>query len=147
MAVTEMVPYLFFNGTAADAVALYQKALGAEVLDLRHYEELPEGTSMDGECAAPDPNRVMHAMLRIDSCMLMISDTPQDQDHSRGPQVEICLSFDDLDDQKRRFEALAEGGEVTSELQDVFWGDRFGTLTDRYGIRWMFSCALPSGSS
>lgn len=147
MAVTDMIPYLFFNGDAAEAVALYQKALGAQVLDLRHYDEMPEGASMDAECAPPDASRVMHAMLQIDTRVLMISDTPQDSDHSRSPQVEICLNFDDLEDQKRRFEALSEGGEITSELQDVFWGDRFGTLTDRFGIRWMFSCALPGGSS
>ncbi|HTY54572.1 MAG TPA: VOC family protein [Candidatus Binataceae bacterium] len=42
----------------------------------------------------------------------------------------------------KKFEALAAGGKVTMQLQDTFWGARFGMLTDAYGIRWMFNCEL-----
>lgn len=139
MAVTQMIPYLFFNGEGADAVSHYQKALGADVLDLRRYSEMPT----DPDAPDVDPNRLMHAMLSIDGQLLMISDTQDDQDHSRSPQVELNLNFDDLDDQQRRFEALAEGGEVTAALHDAFWGDRFGAVTDRFGIRWMLTCPSP----
>ena len=142
MAVTQIIPYLFFNGEGADAVAHYQKALGAEVLDLRRYAEMPaDENAAEGE--APDPDRVMHAMLSIDGQLLMISDTPKDQDHSRSPQVELNLNFDDLADHQRRFDALAEGGKITAALHDAFWGDRFGAVTDRFGICWMLTCTLP----
>ena len=40
------------------------------------------------------------------------------------------------DDADRVFAALSEGGQVTMELQDMFWGDYFGALTDRFGINW-----------
>lgn len=143
MAVTQIIPYLFFNGAGADAVAHYQQALGAEVLDLRRYAEMPADENAP-DAALPDADRVMHAMLSIDGQLLMISDTPKDQDHSRSPQVELNLSFDDLDDQQRSFDALAEGGTVTVALHDAFWGDRFGALTDRFGIQWMLTCTPPA---
>ncbi len=38
-------------------------------------------------------------------------------------------------------DALAEGGTVESPLQDMFWGDYWGCLADRFGTRWMFNCA------
>ena len=50
------------------------------------------------------------------------------------------LTFDDADEMAKKFHALAEGGRVTMELQDMFWGAKFGMLMDAYGIQWMFSC-------
>jgi PhnB protein len=38
------------------------------------------------------------------------------------------------------FNKLKQGGRVTMEPQEQFWGDYFGTLTDRFGIHWMFNC-------
>ncbi len=38
------------------------------------------------------------------------------------------------------FLALAEGGTVTMDLQDMFWGAYFGALTDRFGVQWMVNC-------
>jgi PhnB protein len=40
----------------------------------------------------------------------------------------------------KSFDALANGGKVTMPLQDTFWGAKFGTLTDTFGINWMFNC-------
>jgi len=37
------------------------------------------------------------------------------------------------------FAALSAGGKVTMPLEPVFWGGRFGMLTDRFGISWMMS--------
>jgi PhnB protein len=41
---------------------------------------------------------------------------------------------------KRLYDALSASGEVTMELQDMFWGAYYGSCTDRYGINWMFNC-------
>ena len=42
---------------------------------------------------------------------------------------------------RRLFAALAEGGKVTMELQDMFWGAYFGSLTDKFGVQWMVNCS------
>ena len=41
---------------------------------------------------------------------------------------------------KELFDKLAAGGKVSMELQDMFWGDYFGSLTDKFGVQWMFNC-------
>ncbi|MEI6884529.1 MAG: hypothetical protein WCO02_08575 [Bacteroidota bacterium] len=52
------------------------------------------------------------------------------------------LGFDDAALMEQCFNKLAAGGTVTMQLQDTFWGDRFGTLTDKFGFSWMFNCPL-----
>ena len=34
---------------------------------------------------------------------------------------------------------LSDGGNVTMELQDMFWGAYFGSCTDKFGVNWMFN--------
>ena len=41
---------------------------------------------------------------------------------------------------ERLFAALSEDGTVDHPLQDVFWGDYFGTLTGNFATHWMFNC-------
>ena len=39
------------------------------------------------------------------------------------------------------FTGLSDGGKVEMDLQDMFWGDYYGSCSDKYGVRWMFNCA------
>jgi PhnB protein len=127
-------PYLFFRGDAAEAIALYEQALGAKVEVVQHFREVP------GEEIPPEwAERVMHATLRLGETRIMLSDLPPDQSPSSGCRVEISLEFDDGEEMSRCFQALSAGGRVRSEVADVFWGGKFGTLVDRFGIEWMFS--------
>lgn len=41
---------------------------------------------------------------------------------------------------KRLFEALSSEGKVDSPLQEMFWGGTYGSVTDRFGVHWMFNC-------
>ena len=43
---------------------------------------------------------------------------------------------------ERLFHALAEGGKVEMPLLDMFWGAYFGSLSDKFGIRWMFNATI-----
>ena len=45
------------------------------------------------------------------------------------------ISPDSREETKRVFEALAAGGTVETDLQDMFWGDYYGSLTDKYGVQ------------
>jgi PhnB protein len=40
----------------------------------------------------------------------------------------------------RLFNALSTGGTIEAELQDMFWGDYYGSCRDRFGVQWMFIC-------
>jgi PhnB protein len=56
----------------------------------------------------------------------------------------INLEPDTRAETDRLFAALAAGGTVEMALQDMFWGGYFGSLVDRFGIRWMFNCEQKS---
>lgn len=55
-----------------------------------------------------------------------------------GNNVPISLEPDTKEETKRLFDALSEGGTVTMELQDMFWGSYFGSCTDKFTVQWMF---------
>ena len=42
---------------------------------------------------------------------------------------------------ERLFAALSEGGKISMPLAVAFWGDYFGSLTDKFGVNWMVNCA------
>ena len=140
MAIQQLTPYLNFDGTAAKAIALYERALGAKTENLQRFGDVP------GNTPAPEAaQRVLHALLRIGGGTLMISDTQPGMPLVAGSNVHVCLDFDDTEEMGKKFDALSAGGQVTMPLQDTFWGARFGMLTDPYGIHWMFNCTLKRG--
>lgn len=140
MAITQLNPYLFFDGTAEQAIQLYERALGAKVEGgIMRFGDAP-----GVECAAADRNRVMHSMLHVGGGTVMVSDTMPGQPIPGEGHVEVCLQLDDPADLDRKFDALAAGGTITMAPHDAFWGARFGTLTDAFGVRWMFNCPKKS---
>jgi PhnB protein len=58
-----------------------------------------------------------------------------------GNNVYISLEVDTREETMRLFTALANGGKVEQVLQDMFWGDYYGSVTDRFGVKWMFNCS------
>jgi PhnB protein len=49
------------------------------------------------------------------------------------------LYFSEPAEMAKAFDELAAEGLITLPLQDTFWGGKLGTLTDKYGVRWMFN--------
>jgi len=43
-------------------------------------------------------------------------------------------------DAERMFKALADGGQVRTPLEQTFWAERFGVVTDRFGVPWIVNC-------
>jgi PhnB protein len=71
--------------------------------------------------------------------MIMASDTMEGMGppHATGNAFSISLSPDSRQEADRVFRALGEGGTVTMPLADQFWGDYYGSVTDRFGVQWM----------
>ena len=139
MALKDLTPYLFFDGTADQAIQLYERVLGARA-EVMRFKDAPPGAY---PYRPEEANRVMHALLTIGPVKVMLSDTTADAPVRAGRSVQLHLEFDDPKELERTFDALAAGGKVEMPLADAFWGARFGALTDAFGIGWMMSCALP----
>jgi PhnB protein len=135
MAIQSATPYLILHGKAEQAVALYQRALGAKVESLQRFGD------MDQSCPEAQKNLVMHAVLRVGGAMLMMSDGPSEEPRPDGGNVSVALNLDDTGEARRAFDALAASGVVIQPLIDAPWGALFGVVRDEFGIPWMFNAA------
>ena len=127
----QVQPYLFFEGRCEEAVTFYRTALGAEVVALMRYKDSP-----DPAMSGASPDAVMHARVRIGSTELFASD-------GRGsgkPSFEgfaLSIEVGDDADADRKFNALAQGGQVQMPLTKTFFAKKFGMVADRFGVSWM----------
>lgn len=130
-------PYLTFDGNAKEAMEFYRDIFGGE-LSISTFGEF----SAPDMPAAPNPDGVMHARLETDSGFtLMGADTPTGEAVQVGNAFTISLSGDDVDELQRYWDRLSESGQVNQPLEKQMWGDYYGDLVDRFGIRWMVNIA------
>jgi len=129
-------PYLAFNGNCEEAINFYKDALGGELLYVQHYGESP----MKG--MGPDGN-VMHCTLKVGDTHIMACDNPADNPATSGSNISLAIGSNDPEGATAMFEKMSDGGTVTMPMQQTFWAERFGMLTDKFGVNWMFNCDKP----
>ena len=132
-----IVPYLMFNGNATEALAFYAKAFDGKTLFQQSFGESPMGNETPEEYKS----KIMHATFQAGDLTFMVSDNIPGQQVNAGTNLSLSLNFKTVADIDKIFAALSEGAKVTMPLQDTFWGAKFGMLTDKFGINWMFNCA------
>ena len=121
-----VTPYLIVDN-AAKALEFYQKALNA-----KEIYRLPTPGDKSGK-------KIAHAEIRIGDSQLMLSDEYPDMD-ALGPKslggtpASFLIYVDDVD--KAFEQAVNAGGKAVQPVEDQFWGDRMGTLTDPFGHQW-----------
>jgi len=115
-----VIPYLNVVG-AAEAADLYKAAFGAI-----EHRRMP----------ADDGKRLMHCHLEINGGSLMLSDCFPEHGYEHQPSHSFTMQLvvDDID---AWFQRAADAGlTVTNPVALMFWGDRWGSLTDRFGVHW-----------
>jgi PhnB protein len=120
-----VTPYLIISG-ASDAIEFYQKAFGATEL-----------------FRFPAPGgKIGHAEIKIGDSPIMLADEYPDMGY-KGPQslggspITLMIYVEDVDNVFNR--AVNAGATVKEAVQDKFYGDRTGTLTDPFGHVWHIS--------
>jgi PhnB protein len=120
-----LTPYLCVED-AAQAIEFYTRAFGAKER---------------GRMAAPD-GKIAHAELQIGDSVVMVSD-PFPQSNLKPPKevggisTALFVYVEDIDAFVQQ--AADAGATVTSPPEDMFWGDRFGTLSDPFGHSWQIA--------
>lgn len=134
-----ITPYLNFNGNAAEALAFYAKAFDGEIVFQQPYGDSPMAGSPDWK------DKIMHATFQAGSLTLMASDIPEKDGTqvTAGTNTQLSLNFKHEEDIDRVFAVMSDGSHITMALQDTFWGAKFGMLTDKFGISWMFNFDRP----
>lgn len=137
--------YLNFPRNTEEAFNFYKSVFGTEFAGegIMRFKDVPQSVEMP-PLPDSDKNLVMHVSLPIlGGFLLMGSDAPESMGFTVNPgnNVYINLQSDTREETKRLFIALSEGGKVEMELQDMFWGDYYGSFKDKFGVHWMVSCS------
>jgi uncharacterized glyoxalase superfamily protein PhnB len=115
-----LTPMMTLDDTR-QAIDWYKKALGAKELFVSVGPE----------------NKVMHAVIQIGDSLIMLHDS---MEKSKGPKefggspAGLWIYTPDCDGVFNR--AVAAGATVGMPMTDMFWGDRFGFVTDPFGYGW-----------
>ena len=128
----QVQPYLFFEGTCAEALEFYRHALGAEVTMLMRFKDSPDPAMVPPGAA----DKVMHAEVRLGESTFLASDG-RCQGGAAFQGFAMSLTVADAAEADRLFAALAEGGQVHMPLAATFFSARFGMVADRFGVSWM----------
>lgn len=121
-----LTPYLTV-GDAKQAIAFYERAFGAEELSRQ---------------ATPDGSKLIHAALRLNGALLMLSDDFPEMSGGKSSTPEalggtpVALHLDLPDVQATWKRAVEAGATIVMPLAVQFWGDEFGVLQDPFGHRW-----------
>lgn len=139
--------YLNFPRNTEEAFNFYKSVFGTEFAGgkIHRFGEIPP---MEGShpIAEADKNLVMHVGLPIlGGHLLMGTDAPESMGFkvNKGNNVYISLHPDSRKEADDLFAKLSDGGKVEMPMQDMFWGDYYGSLTDKFGIQWMVNYHKP----
>jgi PhnB protein len=130
-------PYLTFQGNAREAMEFYRDILGG-TLTVSTFGE--SGAARD----PADADKVMHAQLETEAGFtLMGSDAASGSPSQPMSGVQVSLSGDATTDAELSgyYDRLADKGTVVEPLETAPWGDKFGMVTDPYGVLWMVNIA------
>ena len=128
-------PYLHFKGNCREAFDYYRLVFGGEFLMLSTFAEGPP----EMEITDAERNQIMHVSLPVGANVLMGSDMPAclGAAPEAGNNFSISVQAQNREHADKLHADLANGGRVQMAMQDMFWGDYFGSCTDRFGINWM----------
>jgi len=120
-----VTPYITVT-KSAEAIDFYKRAFGAE-----------EVFRMDGP-----GGKVIHAEIKIGDSVIMLSDEWPNSGVKAPINAGCCTAslmiyLPDVD--ASYTQAVNAGAKSTMPVEDQFWGDRAGQVTDPYGHKWMLA--------
>lgn len=127
-------PYLNFDGTCEEAFNFYRSVFGGEFNGIMRMGDV-EGMDIPEDYK----DYVMHISIPLGNSLLMGSDVVPGMGNplQSGNNNYIYITADSREEADRLFNGLAAGGEIEMPMEDMFWGDYFGSFKDRFGTYWM----------
>ncbi len=112
----QLEPYLFFNGNCAESMRFYEKTLGGKIQMMMKASEAPVGSAMPSAKA----DGILHAAIAAESQRLLASDWMAPGPYPGIHGVSLSLVYSNVEEAKRKFDALAAGGHVQMPLAKTF---------------------------
>lgn len=128
---TQLNPYLMFNGNCREAMEFYHTCLGGELAIMTVGESPMKDQVPDKQ------DEVLHSMLKKDGMVLMASDMVMPGQFIQGNTMTLCINGGSMEELQPLFTQLSAGGTMGHELKAEFFGI-YGDFVDKFGMNWMF---------
>jgi PhnB protein len=130
--------YLNFPGNTEEAFNFYKSAFGGEFIGITRFKDVADLPGKE-HLSEKDLNGIMNIQLPVGDNILMGTDALESmgQRTTVGNIITLSVHPDSKKDADRLYAALSKGGKPSMPMADMFWGDYWGMLTDKYGIQWM----------
>jgi PhnB protein len=115
--------------------------LGSKIVMTMTYGDAPGGSPVPPDWS----DKVMHTSMMLGSGLLMGCDAPAGRSTPLGG-FQVSVESTDVDEVKRIYAALSEGGTVQMAIAPTFWSPMFGMCTDKFGVAWMVGVSQPHPS-
>lgn len=130
--------YLHFNGDCEEAFEFYRAVFGGEFAEKTRFKDAPAGVF--GEISEAYAQKIMHVALPVAGGILMGSDIPPGGEEESFSGYSVSLPPESREELDEIYAALSAEGRKLMPPEDAFWGDYFGMVVDKFGVRWILSC-------
>jgi PhnB protein len=125
-----IIPYLTFYGEGKEAAEFYTNLLGLEQVGIQKYSDAnfphpPEAVDY-----------LLHCHLKKGDFQIMLADSVDKLPEKNKHGVTLLIDCDSEEEANRLYDGLREEGNVLMELQDMFWGAKYGKVKDKFGFTW-----------
>ena len=124
-----------FDGDCREAFTTYARILGGKVRAMISHRDMPE---MSDSVPEDRKDRILHAWIDIGDQALMGQDM---QEFSGRKGMSVTVAADTVEDARRIFDDLVDGGTAAIPFGAQPWSKGFGLLTDRFGVTWVVDTA------
>lgn len=131
-------PYLNFDGNCEEAINFYADVLTGEIKMLMRFSEMPPETCEIDESLR---DKIMHATLEFGDGNTMLFSDSGAPGFVQGTNTHMSINIPEEEEAEKVYQSLLERGTETMPFGPVFWGGKFGMLTDKFGVQWMVSSA------
>ncbi|ALC81238.1 MULTISPECIES: VOC family protein [Bacillus] len=126
----QATPYLLFNGNAREALEYYKEIFEGEIIELQTYGEADYPTPPEAD------EKIIHAQFKKGNLFLMASDSFPGSEVEFGSNISLALEIESEEEIQNLYDRFTERGTALMELQDTFWGAKYGKVKDPYGVIW-----------
>ena len=125
-----VIPYLTFYGEGKEAAELYTNVLGLEQVKIQKYSDAnfphpPEAADY-----------LLHCHLKQGDFQIMLADSADTPIERSKQDVTLLIDCESEEEANRIYNGLRKEGKVLMELQDMFWGAKYGKVKDKFGFTW-----------
>ena len=125
-----VIPYLTFYGEGKEAAEFYTNLLGLKQVKAQKYSDAnfphpPEAADY-----------LLHCHLKKGDFQIMLADSTDKPVERSKQEVTLLIDCESEEEANHVYNGLREEGKVLMELQDMFWGAKYGKVKDKFGFTW-----------